>query len=304
MKSTNHAALSDFAIANLMTSGVAPHISAVSCNKISFAYPHADQLAIDCLSLDVRQGEIASVCGANGSGKTTLMKLLAGMLTPRSGTITVCGRKLDKKGRSEAFRHVGLLFEDPNDQLFCTHVKEDVAYGPRNLGLDEDEVKKRVIIALDQAEAGHLYERPIHALSYGEMRRVALAGLIAMRPPLLVLDEPTAGLDPASAEHLGSLIKRLNKKYGYTVLVVTHDMAWAAKIARRMVIMNSGRILADGSIRSVLVKEAILEKSRLRPPELAQLFKTLYRKLERDHRTLPLNIEEAIKELEPLLNPD
>ena len=127
---------------------------------------------------------------------------------------------------------------------------------------------------------------------------MALAGLIAMRTPLLVLDEPTAGLDPASAEHLSSLIQRLNKKYGYTVLVVTHDIAWATTIAKRMLIMNSGRILADGSIKSVLAKDAILKKSRLRPPMLAQLFNTLYRKLEREHRKLPLNIEEAIMELD------
>ncbi len=275
---------------------------AVSCHKVSYRYPHADQFAIDQLSLDVREGEILAVCGSNGSGKTTLMKLLAGMLTPQSGSIEVCGQKLDKAGRREAYKHVGLLFEDPNDQLFCTHVNEDVAYGPRNLGLDEDEVNKRVLFALDQAEAGHLYKRPIHALSFGEMRRVALAGLIAMRSPLLVLDEPTAGLDPAGAEHLSSLIKRLNQKHGYTVLVVTHDMAWATTIASRMVIMNRGSILADGPIRSVLVKDGILKKSRLRPPELARLFSALHKKLDSEYRQLPLNIEEAIQEMEELFH--
>jgi cobalt/nickel transport system ATP-binding protein len=223
------------------------------------------------------------------------------MLTPQAGTITICGKIVDKKGRSEAFRHVGLLFEDPNDQLFCTHVKEDVAYGPRNLGLSESEVQNRVLLALKRVEASHLYERPIHALSFGEMRRVALAGLIAMRPPILVLDEPTAGLDPASVEHLSSLIRHLNQRYGYTVLLVTHDMAWAARIAKRMVIMNSGRILADGSIRSVLAKNSILEKSRLRPPELAQLFNALYQKWDMGNRDIPLNIEEAMQELETLM---
>lgn len=287
-------------IPNISPLSVDPQKPAVSCYEISFAYPYTRQAAIDRLSLDVAQGEILAVCGANGSGKTTLMKLLAGMLTPQSGAINICGKILDKTGRREAYKHVGLLFEDPNDQLFCTHVNEDVAYGPRNLGLSEDEVNKRVLFALDQAEAGHLYKRPIHALSYGEMRRVALAGLIAMRPPLLVLDEPTAGLDPAGAEHLSSLIKRLNQKHGYTVLVVTHDMAWATTIANRMVIMNTGTILADGPIRSVLVKDEILKKSRLRPPELAQLFSALYKKKEQHKQKLPLNIEEAMKELEKL----
>jgi cobalt/nickel transport system ATP-binding protein len=286
----------------LVPLSVDPQKLAVSCDNASFAYPYTDQLAINQLTLEVKLGEIIAVCGPNGSGKTTLMKLLAGMLSPQEGSITICGKNLDKKGRRDAFRYVGLLFEDPNHQLFCTHVKEDVAYGPRNLGLSEDEVKKRVLLALEQMEAGHLSERAVHTLSFGEMRRVALAGLIAMRPPLLVLDEPTAGLDPASAEHLDSLIRGLNQKYGYTFLIVTHDIAWGARIAERMLIMNSGRILADGATRSVLTKDFILKKSRLRPPELAQLFNTLYQKLEKEDRTLPLNVEEAIQEFQEILD--
>ena len=278
-----------------------PNKLAVSCNQVCFAYPYTDRMAINRISLDVAQGEILAVCGANGSGKTTLMKLLAGILIPKSGSITVGGHILDKAGRCEAFRYVGLLFEDSNNQLFCTHVKEDVAYGPRNLGLPEDEVQSRVSLALRQVEAEHLSDRPIHVLSFGEMRRVALAGLIAMRSPLLVLDEPTAGLDPAGAEHLSVLIRRLNKKHGYTFLVVTHNMAWATTIAKRMVIMNKGRILADGPIGSVLVKDAILEKSRLRSPELAQLFTALYKKLDNNDRKLPLTIDEALQELESLI---
>jgi len=286
----------------LLPLSVDPQTFAVSCDHASFAYPYTDRLAINKLSLDVKQGEIIAVCGPNGSGKTTLMKLLSGILSPQEGSITICGKKLDKKGRREAFRYVGLLFEDPNHQLFCTHVKEDVAYGPRNLGLAEDEVKERVRLALEQVEARHLSERAVHTLSFGEMRRVALAGLIAMRPPLLVLDEPTAGLDPASAEQLDSLIRTLNQKYGYTFLIVTHDIAWGAGIANRMLIMNSGRVLADGATRSVLAKDFILKKSRLRPPELAQLFNILYQKLEREDRTLPLNVEEAIQEIQEILD--
>ena len=150
-----------------------------------------------------------------------------------------------------------------------------MAYGPINLGLDADEVDRRVAAAMDLMEVSHLAHRPIHRLSHGEMRRVGLAGVIAMQPPLILLDEPTASLDPASTRHLIRLIRHLNSHHGYTLIMVTHDINIASMIATRVVILDQGEIVADGTPREILTDRALLENSRLEPPLLTRLFQEL-----------------------------
>ncbi len=269
-------------------------VPVISCDQVCHSYK--GDRALKEISLTISRGEVVVLCGPNGAGKTTLLKLFAGILRPDSGEVKLFGRTLDRKNRKEAFHQVGFMFQDPNDQLFCTHVREDVAYGPKNLGLEAEEADRLVETAMELMEVSHLAHRPIHRLSHGEMKRVGLAGLIAMRPPLILLDEPTASLDPASANHLVDLIKHLNSHHGYTLVMVTHDINVAAAIAKRIVILNQGRIIADGSVREILTDRALLETARLEPPILTRLFQELFSESGDDH-DIPVTIEEAIQTL-------
>lgn len=269
-----------------------PSIPVLICTDVFHRY--AETRSLKRLSMTVHQGEVVALCGPNGAGKSTLLKMIAGIISPGSGNITLCGKTLAPCGQQDIFRQVGILFQDPNDQLFCTHVQEDVAYGPINLGLDADEVDRRVAAAMDLMEVTHLAQRPIHRLSHGEMRRVGLAGVIAMQPPLILLDEPTASLDPASTQHLIRLIRHLNSHHGYTLIMVTHDINIASMIATRVIILDQGEIVADGTPRAILTDRRLLEGSRLEPPLLTRLFQELD-----DGSTdpIPLTIEEAIEKL-------
>jgi len=269
-----------------------PSLPVLICTDVFHCY--AETRSLKRLSMTVQQGEVVALCGPNGAGKSTLLKMIAGIISPDSGNITLCGKTLDPCGQQDIFRQVGILFQDPNDQLFCTHVQEDVAYGPINLGLDADEVDRRVAAAMDLMEVTHLAQRPIHRLSHGEMRRVGLAGVIAMQPPLILLDEPTASLDPASTQHLIRLIRHLNSHHGYTLIMVTHDINIASMIATRVIILDQGEIVADGTPRAILTDRRLLEGSRLEPPLLTRLFQELD-----DGSTdpIPLTIEEAIEKL-------
>lgn len=267
----------------------------LSCTDLSFGYRGTPIL--EDINFTVDQGEVVVLCGPNGAGKTTLLKLLAGIMTPSQGEIRLSGKPLNRDNRNNAFRYVGILSQDPNDQLFCTHVWEDIAYGPKNLGFEEDEVGRLVNTAMELMEVEHLAQRPIHRLSYGEMKRVGLAGIIALRPPLILLDEPTASLDPASAQHLIRLIKHLNSHHRYTFVIVTHDINLASVIATRIIVLNEGRLIADGPARQILTDEKLLMDSRLEPPILTRLFQRL------NHGTnppngIPITIEEAADLLE------
>ena len=183
----------------------------IECHGIDFSYQRGGELQLSGMQMSIDQGEVVVLCGPNGCGKSTFLKLLCGALKPLSGEIKLAGAPLDAARRNEAFRSVGMLFQDPNDQVFCTHVLEDVCYGPRNLDMDPDKMMAIVKRAMALAEIEHLAERPVHQLSFGEMRRVGLAGLIAMGQPLLLLDEPSAYLDPAASQQVVRLVRRLNE---------------------------------------------------------------------------------------------
>lgn len=262
----------------------------LSCSNLSYSF--LNSRALTKTSLTVQKGEVVVLCGPNGAGKTTLLRLFSGILTPSEGEIFLCGQQLDKKTRNEAFRYVGILFQDPNEQLFCTHVREDIAYGPTNIGLETDDVEHLVETAMNLMEVTHLADRPIHMLSHGEMRRVGLAGLIAMRPPLILLDEPTANLDPASTQQFVRLLKHLNEHHGYTFVVVTHNINLASLIAKRIIILNEGRIIADGTLKKILTDEKLLERARLEPPLLTRLFQRITEDTLSEN-DIPITIEEA-----------
>jgi len=265
----------------------------LECSNVSFSYHDGFPILTD-VGFTLRAGEAVALCGPNGSGKTTLLKLLAGLLPADAGQLRLCGMPLTPQTAASAFQKIGILFQDPNDQLFCSHVSEDVAYGLTNLGLKPEDVRQRVTEALRLTEADHLAHRPIHHLSLGEMKRVALAGLIAMRAPLLVLDEPAAGLDPAATRHLISLIRHLNRKHQYAFLIVTHEMDLVPQVAGRVMVLESGRLLADRDVRSVLTDIPLLARARLEPPAITRYFFEKSRRAGESPQTLPLSVDEAL----------
>jgi cobalt ECF transporter T component CbiQ len=274
------------------STGISPTAFALECRNLSFAYKRGAAPEINGLTLSVACGEVIALCGPNGCGKSTFLKLVAGVLKPLSGEVRLLGMPFDQTRRNEAFRSVGLLFQDPNDQVFCTHVREDIAYGPRNLGLDLPTIDSVVTAAMALAEISHLGARSVHQLSFGEMKRIGLAGLIAMRQPLMLLDEPSAYLDPAATRQLLQIVKRLNAEYGYTFVVVTHDMELVAELATRVMIMQDGRIVADGKPRDILTDRDLLAGARLEPPMLTRMFSDLSRNSGAPS-DIPLTIAEA-----------
>lgn len=268
-----------------------PGAPVVRCANLTHAYGNVATLRQ--LSFTVPKNEVVVLCGPNGAGKTTLLKLLSGILLPTGGEIFLEGERLDRQMRKNVFRHVGYLCQDPNDQLFCTHVREDVSYGPENLNLPPKIVRQLADTAMELMEVADLADRPIHRLSYGQMKRVGLAGLIAMKPPMLLLDEPSANLDPASTQQLIHHLQHLNKHHGYTLIIVTHNMDLAARIADRIIVLDEGAIAADGTAREILTDENLLKKSRLEPPILTRMFQRLLGDPV-DPTEIPLTIDEAL----------
>ena len=235
---------------------------ALRVDSVGFRYPGRDEPVLDGLSLEVATGERVAVLGPNGSGKTTLALHLNGLLPLQEGSIMVGGLVFAPEHLAEIRRRVGLVFQDPDDQLFMATVHEDVAFGPANLGLGRDERNERVAAALDAVGASELADRVPHHLSGGEKRRAALATVLSMEPEVLVLDEPTSGLDPVGRRELAALLVAL----GRTTLVVTHDLPFALATCPRSVVVDEGRIVADRPTGELLADEATLARHRLELP--------------------------------------
>jgi cobalt/nickel transport system ATP-binding protein len=233
----------------------------ISVRGLGFHYPDGT-VALREVDLHVHPGERVALLGPNGAGKTSLVLHLNGILLPQVGTVSVSGIRLGEDTASEVRRRVGLVFQDPDDQLFMPTVRRDVAFGPRNLGLDEDEVALRVEAALDAVEITDLGDRPPNHLSLGQRRRAAIAGVLAMEPEIMVLDEPTSNLDPATRRELASLLLRLD----ITLLVVTHDLPFALEVCERAVIIDDGAIVADGLTSRLLADRALMKRHRLELP--------------------------------------
>lgn len=232
---------------------------------------------LDGASLVVDPGERTALLGANGSGKTTVLRCLAGAIEPDAGTVTVGDTPL-RRSRSGLRAHrqqVQLVLQDPDDQLFSADVVRDVAYGPLNLGLAESEVRDRVDEALSLMGIEHLRRRPTHQLSHGERKRVATAGAVAMRPRILLLDEPTAGLDPVGVEEMFGAFDRLERA-GTTVVLSTHDVALALEWAHTVAIVAAGTVV-QGAPTAMLSDDALLGRARLTPPWVVQLSRDLAR---------------------------
>jgi cobalt/nickel transport system ATP-binding protein len=228
---------------------------------LGFAYPDGT-VALKDVDLHIHRGERVALLGPNGAGKTTLVLHMNGIHRAQTGTVTVSGLAVTAPNLLEIRRRVGLVFQDPDDQLFMPTVREDVEFGPRNLGLSGEELMQRVDAALASLEVTDLADRAPNHLSYGQKRRVSMAGVMAMEPEILVLDEPTSNLDPASRQDLTQALLGLE----VTQLIVTHDLLYALEVCPRSVIIDSGKIVADAPTRDLLEDAGLLAAHRLALP--------------------------------------
>ncbi len=247
---------------------------AFKTTELWFWYDDEYRPALRGVNLCVPPGQFVALVGANGSGKTTLVKHLNGLLRPQRGQVRLFGQ--DTAGRSvgELARQVGFLFQHPEQQIFSPTVHREVAFGPQNLGLPPAKVKVRVEAALARFDLGHVAQRPPAILSYGLRRRVTLASLAAMDPPLLVLDEPIVGLDAPNRHETFVWLADLHSQ-GRTIVLVTHDMALAAEYAERIVILRQGQILADGLPADLFGQPDLLAQASLSPPAVLALAQAL-----------------------------
>ena len=259
-----------------------------------------ERCAIDDVTFEINDGEFVAIVGETGSGKSTLIQHFNGLLKPTKGRIFV--DEVDIWGKGVGLKSirqkVGLVFQYPEHQLFEETVFKDIAFGPRNIGIPDDEVESRVqeamkMVGLDYKELR--YRSPFE-LSGGEKRRVAMAGVIAMKPSVIVLDEPASGLDPRGRDTILAEIRELHEKFGFTVVLVSHSMEDVAKLARRVVVLHKARLIADGPTKDVFSNEDILRRAGLEVPQVTRLMHELKRR-NMDVRTDILTVEEAKHEI-------
>jgi cobalt/nickel transport system ATP-binding protein len=229
-----------------------------------YCYPGYEALVLNGATLHLEAGEKVALIGRNGSGKSTLLLHCNGILRPERGQVRVAGQPMtyDKQGLRAWRRQVGLIFQHPDDQLFSASVAQDISFGPLNMGLSEQEARQRVAVAADMCGVADLLERPTHALSGGEKARVALAGVLAMEPLVLLADEALANLDPWMRLQVIGIFEQLVLR-GKTIVLATHDLHMARTWAGRLIVMDGGRVVADGSPQHVFTDAATLERTGL-----------------------------------------
>lgn len=270
-------------------------MSILTAQDITFTYPGTNVPALDRLTLTVEKGEILFLLGVNGSGKTTLLHHLNGLLRPGSGAVSLHGMLLGRYREKDLFSKVGLVFQDPNDQLFAPTVEEDVIFGPRNLGENAQKSREMAAEALATVGLDGYGPREVRTLSYGQKKRAALAGILVMNPEVLLLDEPTAGIDPVGAVRIMELVRALNESKQLTVIVTTHDVDLAAVFAHRVCILDKGQVVRTGPAADVLSDTVAMRQAGLRLPRIAHLAEILRDKDHVDTETLPLTIGQARK---------
>lgn len=241
----------------------------IKINSLSFEYEKHHPVLKD-IDLEIHKGEFLAIVGGNGAGKSTLALHLNGLLKPSKGKVLVDGIDTKKASVSELARKVGYVFQNPDQQIFADTLEQEISFGPKNLGLSKKEISERVSEALDYAMLNAFREKDPFSLSLGQKRRVSIASILSMKPEVIILDEPSTGLDLKTAESVMNLVEKLNKK-GHTIVMITHDMELVAEYAERVVVMESGRIIADASTRDIFSRKNILEKANLEKPELSKL---------------------------------
>jgi len=241
----------------------------VSIRGLKFTYEGGVE-AIRDVNLDIRYGEYIAIVGGNGSGKTTLAKNMNGLLRPTGGSVAVMDKPTSEQKVAALAKIVGYAFQNPDHQLFCSSVEEEVRFGPTNLGYPDEAIRDKVEKAIEAMNLGQFRKLPPLTLRLGERRRVSIASVIAMDPQVLILDEPTTGLDAGESAELMHRLKRLNDE-GKTIILITHDMKLVAEHAKRVVVMARGKVLLDSDPRGAFSDLEILRQSSLEPPAVTQL---------------------------------
>lgn len=270
----------------------------IETKNISYSYPDGTK-ALENIDFKAIEGKIVALLGPNGAGKSTLFLHFNGILKPTSGTISIDGDQLgyDKKDLLKVRQKVGIVFQNPDDQLFAPTVMEDVAFGPMNMGLPLEEVEERVNEALQRVGMDGFEKKAPHHLSGGQKKRVAIAGILAMRPKIMVLDEPTSGLDPRGASQIMQILYELNKE-GMTIVISTHDVDLVPLYASNVYIISNGKIIKEGSPREVFEDVKTVREANLRLPRIAHLMEILEKEDELPFdKPYPLTIGEARKRI-------
>jgi cobalt/nickel transport system ATP-binding protein len=268
----------------------------LSADIRAFRYPDGT-VALADVRLDVAAGEFCGLLGANGSGKTTLLRIMDGLIRDYQGKMLLDDSDILKLHPRDIYRKMGLVFQNPDDQLFASSVFEDVAFGPRNMGFDEATVAEKVAAALEQVEMAALSGKNIHHLSYGQKKRVCIAGLLAMGHGILLLDEPTAGLDPMGEQRMMELLTRLNQGSGVTIVMATHSVDLVPLFLDRLHILSKGRVVRGGSPEEVFTAPAEMAEVKLRLPHIAELIHQLRSDEKLPFRKIPLTVGDARREI-------
>lgn len=276
-------------------------MKAIETRNLCYTY-HDGTKALDNVNFMVEKGENMAILGPNGAGKSTLLHHFNGLLMPTSGKVLVLEKEVVTSDLDWVRQKVGLVFQDPDDQLFARTVGQDVAFGPVNLGFSAEEVRARVRWALEATEIKELENKPPQNLSTGQKKRAAIAGVLAMKPEIMVLDEPMANLDPRTSSKILKLLLQLNRELGLTLIVATHDLDLVPLFANKICILNKGQLVIDGPPTKVFSETDLIRSVDLRLPRITHLFEIL----NKEHNLLPdkqfpLTIGEARKEIIDLL---
>lgn len=247
----------------------------LSTENLSFTYPDGTQ-ALKNINIKIEKGEKVAIIGPNGAGKSTLFSHFNGLTEPTSGCVKIEDKPIsfEKDELLKVRQKVGIVFQDPNDQLFAPTVKEDIAFGPMNLGLSYDEVEKRVEDALKMVGMENYEDKTPHHLSGGQQKRIAIAGIIAMKPELMILDEPTAGLDPDGVEKVLNIMNQLNEE-GMTLIISSHDIDMISKYADKIFVLYNGEIIESGNKNKIFSDMELLKKAHLRTPITTEILYNL-----------------------------
>lgn len=262
----------------------------------AFKYPDGTK-AMSAVELDIRKGEFAGILGSNGSGKTTLLKIMDGLIQDVAGSVHLDGIDIRKLAPREIYRKVGLVFQNPDEQLFAATVTEDVSFGPLNMGYSRSETHEMIKKALRDVEMQEYGDKAIHNLSFGQKKRVCIAGLLAMGHEILLLDEPTAGLDPMGEYSMMRLLTELNRIKGVTIVMATHSVDLVPLFLDKLYILSKGNIVRGGSPEEVFTAPMDMEKVKLRLPHIAEMIYKLKHEDKIPFGKIPLTVGEARREI-------
>ena len=264
--------------------------------NLSFTYPDGTK-ALKNVNLKIKKGEKIAIMGPNGAGKSTLFSHFNGLSEPTSGHVEIEGEKIifERDELLKVRQKVGIVFQDPNDQLFAPTVKEDVAFGPMNLGLEYEEVERRIKESLEMVGMAGFEKKTPHHLSGGQQKRVAIAGIIAMRPDIMILDEPTAGLDPEGVDKVLNILNKLNEE-GMSIVISSHDIEMVNHFADKIFVLYDGEIIAEGDKHQIFSDKELLKKAHLKAPVTTEiLYKLKANGLNVD--TEKISIDETVDEI-------